>query len=246
MKAGSQVLSGRGCSCSWISRWSRLIRPSDRQSSIRGLSAPHCAAESTAPHGFLGSEPTGATRGHVLMGDRADGMASSGARWEPPGGFRGEAVRVGDGPREAALLHAQARRLEVRTVTQHREENPTQTMGNGHDGGLVATPGADPGEVGRRSVRRRGRSRASARRRATLVPVRRASVEGADLRGGLAPDGVVVLEVTGEIPGHHIRGEQARPMGIGAQTRVARPPHALPHEAPRRARYAVTLTKCAA
>jgi hypothetical protein len=46
-------------------------------------------------------------------------------------------------------------------------------------------------------------------------------VEGADLRGGLAPDGVVMLEVTGEIPGHHIRGEQTRPMGIGAQTAAA-------------------------
>jgi hypothetical protein len=47
-------------------------------------------------------------------------------------------------------------------------------------------------------------------------------IESAELRGGLAPHGIVVLEVTGKIPGHHVRGEQARPMGIGAQT--AAPP----------------------
>jgi 2-methylisocitrate lyase-like PEP mutase family enzyme len=88
-----------------------VAQASDRQPSIRGLGAPHCVAESAAPHDFLGSGPTGqdGVSRSFVAGDAATAAATV-ARIIDAGAV---GINVEDGRDAPDLLCAKIERIKA-------------------------------------------------------------------------------------------------------------------------------------
>src|SRR5262249_41054643 len=117
-------------------------------SPIRGRYAPCFSTASRAPYNFDGLAAHCHNRGLLLDLEHDSPLVLAMHSLRCLLAARLEPVGANDLALERSTFDTELANVEVALMAQHREDDPTQTVGNGDDRHLVASSRAQPCEVG--------------------------------------------------------------------------------------------------